>query len=605
MKGFPRWAYAALALLALALLSGGAWFYRGQERELREQVENDLAAIARLKVKQIVDWRTERLGDAGVLMEGPFFIEGVGRWLADPRPDAAEKILASFHLLQVNYRYADVLLIGLDGRLRLSLSGAGEVHPEVVQGLPVALRERRPVLTDLHGGEGGQGPHLGVIAPLFTERGRGRSPIGAVVLVCDARRFLFPLIQSWPTPSRTAETLLVRRDGDDVLFLNDLRHRQGTALRLRIPLTRTDLPAARGALGKEGVMRGKDYRGVDVIAVLQRIPDSPWVMVSKVDTAEALAEWRTRSVFILGLILGVAALAGVGALVVWQRSQKAHYRALYQSEAALRESEERYGATLKSIGDGVIATDSQGRVELLNPVAERLTGWTDEEAHGRPITEVFRIVNEGTRAEVENPVTRVLQEGVVVGLANHTVLVGKDGAERPIADSGAPIRDERGSITGVVLVFQDQTAERAIRQALQQWADAFEHCAHGIALGDASNHIVACNPAFADLHGYSTEEIVGCTVGHLYPPFERENLRQRLSEAGRAGYVRYEAQRLRKDGSVFPAQMDLVDVRETDGRLLYRVATVQDITERRKAEESLWETNRELEGEHSPGRGNG
>jgi PAS domain S-box-containing protein len=142
-----------------------------------------------------------------------------------------------------------------------------------------------------------------------------------------------------------------------------------------------------------------------------------------------------------------------------------------QAEAAVRESEARYRATLYSIGDAVIATDAESRIIGMNPVAERLTGWLEGEAQGKPLSEVFRIVNEETRAAVESPVTRVLREGQVVGLANHTLLVAKNGTERPIADSGAPIRDEKGETTGVVLVFRDQTEERRAGDALRRSDD--------------------------------------------------------------------------------------------------------------------------------------
>ena len=309
-------------------------------------------------------------------------------------------------------------------------------------------------------------PHIGVVAPLFANHGEASRPVGAVILISAARDFLYPMIQSWPVPSQTAETLLVRRDGDDALVLNDLRFHKDAALKLRIPLSRTDVPAVMAVLGKEGFVQGKALRGVDVVAVIKPIPDSPWFMVAKVDAAEAFAVWRFSSVLILALLLGFVALAGAAGLVAWQRNQKAHYRTLFQSEAALRASVERHSITLKSIGDAVIATDGQGRVELLNWVAEALTGWNNEEARGQPLEQVFCIVNEETRANVENPVARVLREGLVVGLANHTLLIARDGTERPIADSGAPIRDEQGNITGVVLVFRDQTEERRAAELL-------------------------------------------------------------------------------------------------------------------------------------------
>jgi PAS domain S-box-containing protein len=132
----------------------------------------------------------------------------------------------------------------------------------------------------------------------------------------------------------------------------------------------------------------------------------------------------------------------------------------HQAEQRLRESERRYATTLTSIGDGVIATDAGGAVTFMNPVAERLTGWSLTEAQGRPLSEVFRIANEQTRQIVEDPVARVLREGTTVGLANHTLLISRDGREIPIDDCASPIRDDRRTLTGTVLVFQDVSERR-------------------------------------------------------------------------------------------------------------------------------------------------
>jgi PAS domain S-box-containing protein len=145
-----------------------------------------------------------------------------------------------------------------------------------------------------------------------------------------------------------------------------------------------------------------------------------------------------------------------------------------EAEQKLRESEQSLAATLYSIGDAVLAADERGCVTRINPVAERLTGWTETEAMGRPLEEVFNIVNEETRRKAPNPVTRVLAEGVVVGLANHTALIARDGTERPIADSGAPIRDAQGSTRGAVLVFRDATMERRAEEERFQLARAQE-----------------------------------------------------------------------------------------------------------------------------------
>ena len=140
----------------------------------------------------------------------------------------------------------------------------------------------------------------------------------------------------------------------------------------------------------------------------------------------------------------------------------------HRMEKQLRESEQWLSTTLRSIGDGVIATDSDGCVKFMNNLAEEMTGWSEEEALDKELTDVFRIVNEYTREKVENPVSKALREGVIVGLANHTMLIKRDGTERPIADSAAPIKNNNGSISGVVLVFRDVTAKKRMEEEVRK-----------------------------------------------------------------------------------------------------------------------------------------
>ncbi|HEU0199333.1 MAG TPA: response regulator [Burkholderiaceae bacterium] len=160
----------------------------------------------------------------------------------------------------------------------------------------------------------------------------------------------------------------------------------------------------------------------------------------------------------------------LGAYVMLQRYLAARLRA----EVALRNSEESQRTTLQSIGDAVLATDVAGRVTRMNPVAERLTGWTADEATGRAVSEVFRIINEQTRQPARVPVATVLATGAVQGLANHTVLIARDGTERAIADSAAPIRGPDNHVVGVVLVFRDVTEERRVEQAILEMNDTLE-----------------------------------------------------------------------------------------------------------------------------------
>lgn len=181
-------------------------------------------------------------------------------------------------------------------------------------------------------------------------------------------------------------------------------------------------------------------------------------------SAQSAVRWA-----IVGGLLVTAVLGTLLAFFV--RRQLLGLSSVYgRALGAEREQRELLDVTLRSIGDAVIATDDKASVTFMNGVAEALTGWESDDARGHSLAEVFHIVNEQTRAMVESPAERVLQEGGVVGLANHTILVGKDGVERPIDDSGAPIKDARGNVIGVVLVFRDITerkSEERERERLQ------------------------------------------------------------------------------------------------------------------------------------------
>jgi PAS domain S-box-containing protein len=184
-----------------------------------------------------------------------------------------------------------------------------------------------------------------------------------------------------------------------------------------------------------------------------------------------------------------------------------------RAEEALRQQREWLRVTLASIGDAVITTDTAGQVTFLNPVAESLTGWGQEQAQGQPLEAVFPIRHEQTRSPVENPVAKVIREGIIVGLGNHTVLVARDGTERPIDDSAAPIRGEKGETVGVVLIFRDVTEQRqaqlALRQSEARKTAILDTALDAIITIDHEGKVVEFNPAAERTFGYRGADVVG------------------------------------------------------------------------------------------------
>ena len=262
-----------------------------------------------------------------------------------------------------------------------------------------------------------------------------------------------------------------------------------------------------------------------------------------------------------------------------------------RAEQRISTETERLAVTLRSIGDAVIATDDQGCVTLLNPVASALTGWAAQDAAGRPLEEIFRIVNEDTGATVESPVRRVLREGKVVGLANHTLLIARDGQQRPIADSSAPIRDAAGKLIGVVLVFRDQTDERRVAQALgeseQRYRSLVEQSLAGIYLLQDGRFQYA-NPRFAEIFGFSSPEAVaGTQVMELVAPQDRaamsERARKGPSDASKD--ARFGFTGLRRDGALLELEVHSRAI-EHRGRPA-SLGMLLDVTERNRAQRAM------------------
>jgi PAS domain S-box-containing protein len=268
-----------------------------------------------------------------------------------------------------------------------------------------------------------------------------------------------------------------------------------------------------------------------------------------------------------------------------------------KAQEKLRQSEERFRVTLASIGDAVMATDQDGRVTFINKVAEQLTGWSMQEALGVPLDAMFKIFNETTRKPVANPVARVLREGVVVGLGNHTILIAKDGTERPIDDSAAPIRGDKGELIGAVLVFRDVTAQRQAELAAQKLAAVVENSQDAIYTTDLGGVITSWNNACVQIFGYTTREAIGQNITLLIPS-DRRNEESQIVERLKKGEVvqHFETLRRNKDGREFPISLSVSQLKDSTSDHIIGISKIaRDITQHKQLEEALAKAHAELE----------
>lgn len=564
-------------LLSILIIITGFFNYRHEHRTIHRTQEQFLQSVANLKANQISAWYADEIRDAEIIANNFFLLENIQKWQADPSSVNRQWLLRYLTTVIDLHDYKDLLLISAEGRLLLALDPEiTQLDSSLVRNIRRAVAADSLIVTDFYHCPVHQKIRMDIIRPLKIANNMD------IVLVfkLDPEMFIFPLFRSWLVPSKSAETLIVRQEGDSVLFINELRHRADTALNLKISLKELDVPAVQAVRGFRGIWSGLDYRGAKVLADVRPISGTPWFMVAKIDRSELFAELRSKAfytiLFIFFLVLFVA--AGLG--LVYYLKQRDVYRQLYRSRQEFR-------TTLYSIGDAVITTDIRGKIKYLNPVAEELTGWRERQVEGKPLRRVFKIINEETRQNAENPVERVLREGLVVGLANHTLLIAKDGREVPIADSGAPIRDEDGNIIGVVLVFRDQTAERAAQKALEESEEKYrlivENSHDGIEISQ-DDRIIFCNTRFAEMLGYTDDEIKNIPFSQIFTEEATRELygRQALRRAAIALPHFYETTFYRKDHSLIDVQVSykIIDYRGKPATF----GTIRDITAQKQAQ---------------------
>jgi PAS domain S-box-containing protein len=258
------------------------------------------------------------------------------------------------------------------------------------------------------------------------------------------------------------------------------------------------------------------------------------------------------------------------------------------AETRAHQRREVFQVTLQSIGDAVITTDVEGRITDLNKVAESLTGWSHAEALGQPLERVFNIVNEVTRRPVDNPATRALRDGVIVGLANHTVLLKKDGAECPIDDSAAPIRNEHGHVSGCVLIFRDVTAQRLLERdkanqlsTARLLASIVESSSDAIISKSLEGIVQTWNAAAERLFGFTAAEAVGQHISLVIPDdriSEEDEIIANLKAGNRIEH--FETERMRKDGQRLIVSLTISPIKDDSGNVVGASKIVRDVTDR-------------------------
>ena len=597
MKAGPRKPFHGLAVLVLCLLvvagsgAGGYLFYAAEERSINAEARPRLAAIADMKVQQLVVWRAERLAVSRSLQFNPLVVPALLKSLNSGSDRGAIKTWLE-QLLEA-YHFTAASLWDKDYHRRAWLPAGDPGHEWERELIAEAMRTKTPFLADLHRDDPTGAPYMTLVAPL--QSSSSFEPVATLLLKIDPERFLYPLIQVWPTPSGSAETLLVRRDGDEGVYLNELRHRKHTALTLRFPLSRGELPSVKAIQGFEGTANGIDYRGIPVLAAMKHVPDSPWYLVAKVDAREVFAPLRQQLVLIVSLFALLAATLVAGIVFVWSRQEALATQQRLEAELERRAMLGHFDYLSRYANDIILLSDAAGRIMEANDRAV--------ESHGYTGDELRRMNVAGLRASDEAAALTAtwakLKEKGAEGLVFEAEHVRKDGSRFPVEVSARSFvvegREFRQSI--IRDITERKRAVEALRESNEYLESLFNSANAPIVVWDPEFRIKRFNHAFENLTGRSAASVLGEDIGILFPPSEREGSMELIRRT--LGGERLEAVEIpiaRVDGSVRTVLWNSASILAADGQTaVAAIAQGLDITERKQAAEALRESNEYLE----------
>lgn len=565
-------------LLAMGILTGGYLAYDNYGRNSRAQSERQLSAIAELKVDQLVQYRNERLGDGSVLFKNPAFSNLVRRYIERTNyADAQRRLQIWLDKICAASQYDRVFLLDSHGVARIS--SAGRLEP-----VSVVTRERASEVLlsgkiqfqDFYRDELNQKIYLAVLVPIFDDSIYSHK-LGVVVLRIDPDIYLFPFIQTWPVPSRTSETLIARRDGNDVLFLNELRFQKNLALKLRFPISDEQDPAVKAVLGQKGIVEGVDYRGVPVMACVQPVPDSPWFVVACRDRSEVYGPLSAQVWLILILVIALIATAGAIVALLWRRQRNLFYREHYESAEALRDSEGRYRRLFEAAKDGILILDAEtGKIVDVNPFLVEMLGYSREQFVEKAIWEI------GCFKDIARNRDKFLT-------LKQNEFVRYD--DLPLETAGGrQINVE--FVSNVYTVdhhkiiqcnVRDITELRRAQEILERYKLLSQY-SHDIILfiRVSDGQIVEANKAAQQAYGYDGEELLKKSIRDLRSPDSMNDITEQLQEANLRG-MSFETFHRRRDGSTFPVEVSSRAMTIGEERILLSI--IRDISERKSLEE--------------------
>jgi PAS domain S-box-containing protein len=451
-------------LLSLSIVAVG-WLYSFYHlREHRKEITRDLESVASLKENQIDSWLAERMSDAQNIIDNPYIGERVGQLFREPY---SENIgldrLKWMRSLQNLKQYQNVLLLDIKGRIRMQTGKTvHKIGPETGTLAGKTVITGQASFSDFYYCTECQTVHLDVLAPVIHYNRQRDSVVGVIILRIEPENLLYPLIQQWPVPSKSAETYLVRRDNGEVLYLTELRFQKGSAAKLRHPLSRKELPEVMAINGSTGNVTAVDYRGKKVYAYLHNMPANPWYIIAKTDRREAEAiAWFIGFIVI---VLIIAAGGVIGSL--WNRQQKSYFRNQLEQERERQALSKHYEYLTKYANDIILLLDEDLNILEANDKAVAAYGYSREKIL---TLDIYRLRKSDSRSSVDDQYRKVVDDN---GLLFEAIHKRSDGSTFPVEVSARMMEVEGQKYFQIII--RDISERKRDQEILQSQKEELE-----------------------------------------------------------------------------------------------------------------------------------
>jgi PAS domain S-box-containing protein len=498
LKPSPPW---LLIIFFIVVSSGviitGFFYFKGQQKHILDLKISELSSISDLKTRQINQLRLARIGEAKFLIENKLLINKFLEFLKKPDNNSLRSdLIVNMRSLANNFGYRTIFLLDSHEKLRLSYPETDTIVGNYLRTrFPEIIKGRKGILTDLHKDDQVNFVNLNLVLPIIDWSARDSAVSGFISLRIDPRDLLYPLVQSWPSTSKTAESYLVRKEGNEIIYLNELRHLKNTQLNFRKPVTEVTLPEVMAFSGMNMTTRAIDYRGVRVIASMKKVPGTAWYIVSKIDIDEIfsyLESQRTMDILIMVLfIMATGSILGI----LWRNQRVRFYREKFEAEQSRLVLAKHYEYILKYANDIIIFIDKDLTILESNDRALEVYGYSRKEFIGMNVTNLRPA---DLIPKLFEQITLLKQKRSATFEAIHK---RKDGTLFPIEISAKLVEIEGEQYYHTISrdITERKRIENQIEESNSLLLATLESTADGILVVDLNGKIVQFNGKFAEM----------------------------------------------------------------------------------------------------------